>query len=51
MNKIEELCADKPADEEHLYRVGEHLIIISNEAVVRSKDGAKIAAALHKCRA
>ncbi len=49
MNKIEELCADKPADEEHLYRVGEHLIIISNEAAVRSKDGASIAAALHKC--
>jgi hypothetical protein len=51
MNKIEELCADKPVDEEHLYRVGEHLIIISNEAAVRSKDGANIAAALHKCRA
>ncbi len=51
MNKIEELCADKPVDEEHLYRVSEHLIIISNEAAVRSKDVANIAAALHKCRA
>jgi hypothetical protein len=50
MNKIEELCADKPVDEEHLYRVGEHRIIISNEAAVRSKDGANITAALHKCR-
>jgi hypothetical protein len=51
MNKIEELCADKPVDEEHLNRVDEHLIIISNEAAVRSKDGTNIAAALHKCRA
>jgi hypothetical protein len=51
MNKIEELCADKPVDEEHLYKVGEHLIIVSNEAAVRSEDGANIAAALHKCRA
>jgi hypothetical protein len=24
MNKIEELCADKPADEEHLYRASDH---------------------------
>jgi hypothetical protein len=45
MNKIEELCADKPVDEEHLYNVGEHLIIVSNEAAVRSEDGANIAVA------
>jgi hypothetical protein len=51
MNKIEELCEDKPVDEEHLYRVGEHLIIVSNEAAVRSKDSANIDGPCTKCRA
>ena len=51
MNKIEEMSNDVPSDEEKLYMVGEHLLIVSSEAKVRSKDGESIAAALHKCRA
>jgi hypothetical protein len=39
MNKIEEMCSDKPVDEEHLYRVGEHLII----SPTRPPSGARTA--------
>jgi hypothetical protein len=51
MNKIEELCADKPVHDQMLTDPVKMLLIISNEAAVRSKDGANITAALHKCRA
>ena len=51
LNKIEEMSNDVPTEEEKLYQVGEHLLIVTSEAKVRSRDGESIAAALHKCRA